>query len=141
MNFEHLPRWADTDRISRDNLEKRVVIQGEGAVTTELWKSAERIFMIKAKRPLSVMIRTFYFPWWNAYIDDRQVDLRKEAGSGAMIVDVPQGNHKLVLRFEDTSVRYYSKIISIISFSGIILCVLILKRKREISNGEELGES
>ena len=141
MNFEHLPRWVSTDKISRDSLEERVAIHSEGEVRTVSWKSAERIFIIAAKRPLTIMIRTFYFPGWKAYVDDRHVALRTETGSGAMIVDIPQGNHKLVLRFEDTPIRYYSKIISIVSFSVILLGVLISKRRGKISNEEEHYES
>ena len=134
LNFEHLPRWVSKEKISRDNLEERVTIRGEGGVKIVEWKSAERIFEITAQRLLTARIRTFYFPGWNAYVDDMHVAIRKEGGSGAMLVDIPRGNHRLVLQFEDTPIRYYSKIISLISFFGIFLVALVSKRREDLSN-------
>jgi hypothetical protein len=38
-----------------------------------------------------------------------------DGDSGSIIVEVPEGKHKVELIFDDTSVRYYAKVVSIIS--------------------------
>jgi hypothetical protein len=141
FNAEYLPRWVSEDNISGHKLDERVTIHGEGEVKIVAWKSAERILAINAQRPLKARIRTFHFPGWNAYIDDMHVAIQTERGSGAILIDIPRGNHKLVLRFEDTPIRYYSKIISIISFPALFLVALFSKRRENLSNQKEHHES
>lgn len=141
FNSEYLPMWVSEENISRDKLNERVTIHGEGEVKIVAWKSAERILSINAKRHSSARIRTFYFPGWNAYLDDMHVAIQTERGSGAILVDIPRGNHKLVLRFEDTQIRYYSKIISIISFPALFLLALFSKRRENHSNQKEHHEN
>jgi len=132
FNYEYLPRWVSEDHISGDKLDERVTINGEGEVNIVAWKSQERIIAISAESPLSARVQTFYFPGWKAYVDDMQTAVQTEKGSGAMLVAIPQGNHKLVLRFEDTPVRYYSKFLSIVSLFSMVILILFSKRKNKL---------
>ena len=126
-----LPAYVDIDAIDKnDEVKEKVVIKrGGGKVVLQKWESAERIIEILAQQPLIVRIRTFNFPGWKAYIDSKQTEIKTEDGTGAMILDIPKGTHTLVLRFEDTPVRYYSKIVSLFSLFGIVLFMLFFKRK------------
>jgi uncharacterized membrane protein len=130
FNSEYLPRWVSEEHISGDKLDERVTIHGEGEVNIVAWKSEERIFAVNAKRPLTARIRTFYFPGWKAYVDGVETEIKTEKDVGAMLLDIPEGRHKLVLKFEDTSIRYYAKFLSLVSLVSMVVLVLFSKRKK-----------
>ena len=132
----HVPVGVDIDRLDKndDLRERAIAVEGEGKADVAAWRSAERVIEISAQTPLTLRIRTFNFPGWKAYIDDAQAEIKIEEGTRAMLVDIPEGNHTLVLRFEDTPIRYYSKIISlgslfVIAFISLFSGVLLNKKR------------
>jgi uncharacterized membrane protein YfhO len=100
------------------------LIKGEGKVEIVAWKTAERSIEMNANSPIILRIRTFYFPGWRAYIDDQETSLRKEDGTGAIIIEVPEGHHSLKLVFADTPVRCYPKIIALVSFLAVFVILI-----------------
>jgi uncharacterized membrane protein YfhO len=124
LTREHLPAWVDIYKIDNKNdidQEKTTIIEGEGKTEINVWKSAERIIDINADSPLNLRVKTFYFPGWRAYIDNQETDIKKEDGTGAIIIEVPSGHHTLKLVFADTPIRYYSKIIALVSFISVFI--------------------
>jgi hypothetical protein len=124
LTSEHLPAWVDIHKIDNQNdmdQQKTVIIEGAGKAENIFWKSAERIIDINADSPLKLKVKTFYFPGWRAYIDNQATNIRKEDGTGALIIGVPSGHHSLKLVFADTPIRYYSKIMTLISFLAVIV--------------------
>jgi len=121
-----LPALVDIDRVDRNDARKeRVIItNGRGKTGLSKWKSGERMIEISADTPVSLRIRTFNFPGWKAYVDGMQTVIKTEKGVGAMLVDIPVGKHTLILRFEDTPIRYYSKIISLVSLLVMVFLAL-----------------
>jgi hypothetical protein len=125
QNFEHLPIWLDRDRIDRSDFkDKTLVINGEGRADVVTWRSAERVISIQAAKPLTLRVRTFYFPGWRAYVDGVETPIKTEEESGAMLINVPLGTHTMKLTFEDSPIRYYGKIISL--FSAVVLVFVTL---------------
>jgi len=126
-----LPGSADINRIDKDtDFGKRaLIIKGEGKAETVAWKSAERIIEIAASQPILLRIRTFNFPGWKAYIDGIETEIKTEEGYGTILVDIPVGKHVLELRFKDTPIRRYSKIISLFSFFMMVLFVFLKTRR------------
>ena len=124
-----LPASVDMDTIKNGSSGERVmIITGAGKATISEWKSAERIIDIEAHENLLLRIRTFDFPGWKAYMDGRQTKIMTEKGTGAILIRSEPGRHILELRFTDTPVRYYSKIISVASLFVITLLALFYKR-------------
>jgi uncharacterized membrane protein YfhO len=73
----------------------------------------------------------FYYPGWKAIIDERNTHILIEKISGAMLIKVPEGDHILTLKFEDTTLRHFSKVISLVScFIMVLLIVVPLKKKK-----------
>jgi len=133
-NYEHLPIWVNIEKISKNiKQEKLLISEGEGRTKTMKWNSAERVIEITAQTPLTLRVRTFNFPGWNAYIDTVRTEIRTEEGTGAMLVAIPEGNHTLLMKFEDTPIGYYSKIISSVSFFIMVILVLIPKKTNRTS--------
>ncbi len=85
------------------------------------WKSAERVIAMTADEPLTIRIQTFNFPGWTAFIDSTQNDRTTESGSGALLISIPEGAHLIDLRFKDTSIRYYAKLMTLFSVFLLIL--------------------
>jgi hypothetical protein len=129
---EHLPAGVDIFRIAgdKDFKEKVTITEGDGDAKVVSWKSAERVIDIIANKPSTVRIRTFNFPGWTAYIDGAQTQMNTEEGTKAMLINIPEGKHTLTLKFVDTPVRHYSKIISLVSFIVMVFLSFISKKIR-----------
>ena len=114
---DHQLPWVETCLLDKKSgyLKKLDIIQGEGNVEAVVWKTAERVFHAEAAQPMVLRIRTFNFPGWNTYLDDRLTKIKMEDKTGAILVDVPKGVHRIKLIFGDTPVRYYGKVISLVS--------------------------
>lgn len=67
-----------------------------------------------------VRINTYYFPGWTAYVDGKRTVLQTDE-SGLIALDVPEGRHRILLKFEDTPVRKFSTILSIFAFMVLAL--------------------
>lgn len=130
-SLEHLPSWVDINRINKedDETEKIIILEGKGEYKITSWLNVHRIIKFNAAQPLRIRIRTFNFPGWTAYLDGVQTSIKSEEGTGAIIVDVPSGQHTLELLFRDTPIRFYSKIISVASFILLIFFLLYDKLK------------
>ena len=127
------PKWVDEGKIDKDeDITHTVIIQrGKGITEIAEWQSAERVIKANAQTALTLRIRTFYFPGWRAYLDGVETPIKRHENIGAMLVSIPRGIHTLVLKFEDTPIRYISKLITVFSlFVVIILSFLSGKMKR-----------
>jgi uncharacterized membrane protein YfhO len=62
-----------------------------------------------------VTFYTQYYPGWRAYLDGREVAVVPEGDLGWMTVEVPGGEHVLLLRFEDTPVRVAGTLITLLT--------------------------
>jgi hypothetical protein len=133
-----LPIWVDIEKIDKnEDIKQLVAIQeGRGRVEVLAWQSAERVIAITAEEPLTVRIRAFNFPGWKAFVDSKQTGIQTEDGTGAIILDIPKGTHTLVLKFEDTPVRFYAKLVSLVMLVLVSFFLIVdrLKSKRHSAN-------
>jgi hypothetical protein len=130
-NTAHMPIGIDIAIItSNDNREKITLLTGKGNFDVVLWQSAERIIEMTAQQSVILRIRTFNFPGWKAYVDGVPTEIITEELTGAMLINVPTGKHRLVIKFEDTPIRYYSKVISLVSLLGIVSMLALCKKKK-----------
>ncbi len=135
MTTEHMPAGVISDNIAL-NLNKHtgnVEIKGNGNAQELKWKSAERVIDLRADGPISVRIRTFNFPGWEAYLDNLPTGIRTETRSGAIVLDVPNGRHTLKLIFKDTSPRLAGKTITAISIALSLLVITLDKIRSKIA--------
>jgi len=133
--MEYAPIWAGNIKkiMSEAKNEKVSVISGTALTDIVEWKSEKRVININASTSSLIRIATFYYPGWEAYIDNMRTEIKTEKGVGAMLIDIPEGRHIVVLKFEDTPLRYYAKIISLISFCIVVLLALFIRKTTQKS--------
>lgn len=133
---DHKLPWVDINKLDKmSGYEKKLdIAEGQGRAQAVVWKSAERVIDAQAAQPMVLRIRTFNFPGWKAYLDGRGIDIRTEDKTGVILVDVPKGSHRIKLIFGDTPVRFYGKVISLLSIISLLMVVLLYElRKRSIT--------
>ncbi len=131
---EHLPSGVDLGKLDKDGdpAEKASIISGTGRVEIAAWKSAERVMQIAVDEPVVLRVRTFNYPGWTAYIDGAHGEIRTEKGTDAILVNVPRGRHTIILRFVDTPVRFFSKVLSLLAFFMISFAAFLSGRSPTI---------
>ncbi|MBS1238505.1 MAG: hypothetical protein H6R39_165 [Deltaproteobacteria bacterium] len=130
-SIDHQLPWVDVKILDKKSgFEKKLnILEGKGRTQAVEWKSAERIIDAEAFQAMVLRIRTFNFPGWKAYLDGREIGIKSEDKTGMILVDVPEGTHRIKLVFEDTAVRFYGKVVSLLSVLSLLLFGLLGKRK------------
>ena len=103
------------------------IIEGEGVIKSYNVKNGFREYQIEADTSLRLADYTFYFPGWNVYVDgvSTPMEFQDPNYRGVITYKIPEGNHSVVLKFEETRISQYSIIISIFaSFSFIVWIVM-----------------
>ena len=89
---------------------------------------------VTVRQPTDVLFRIRYFPGWRAYLDGKAVETTIRPPQGLMAVSVPAGEHRVLLRFEDTPLRRGSKIISLLGVVIVAGLLVWARMERRRSN-------
>jgi uncharacterized membrane protein len=137
--YEYTPLWVkDVKIISSDTDHERVsVISGTALFDVTEWNAERRIINIKSATDVLMRISTFYYPGWKASLDNKKTPIRIEPETGAMLIDVPEGEHTLLVEFGDTPIRYYSKFVSLTFLFIMIVWVLLARMTSRTANPEK----
>lgn len=121
--------WANYSQNYPVKTKQYTIIGGQGTVSAHL-SNSWRKYSIDARTEMQLLDYTFYFPGWKAYVDGAQVPIEFQDINyrGLIEYNVPPGKHTVLLKFEDTKVRLFGKLLTVFSF--IIFLVLIFERKR-----------
>lgn len=106
------------DKVNRSTLP-------EGAEVTVLdhGPNHDRFRVVTPER-FVLRLYTFHFPGWRAYVDGREAEIELARPEGFITLWVPQGEHTVTLRFEDTPVRELGSVVSagtLVLFLGTFL--------------------
>lgn len=109
------------------------------------YKELERSFtkhsyIIYAKTNVKIRENTFYFPGWTIYANEKEIPLkfRDQNNYGIITFELPKGLHIVELKFLDTEVRFYSKLISGFFIAGSIFYILFTVIKKSTQK-KQLG--
>ncbi len=117
-DLDYFPRGAV--RFSNIEIKDKVeVVRGNAQVSIMAEKSTFIGFETDGDASL-LRINIYYFPGWTAYVDGKRTVLKTDE-SGLIALDIPEGRHKILLKFEDTPVRKFSTILSIFAFMVLAL--------------------
>lgn len=132
---EYLPVWVRADRseiplppLSPQALEPRGFESPRVAVIKEgyLWYELG----VKSAKSTTLRFHIFYFPGWQGYVDKKKVDTYPGGEFGLVTLDVPPGEHQLLLRFEGTRERKLGSALSLVTFVLLIPALLKYSPKR-----------
>lgn len=96
-------------------LRKAEILKGKGTVTTIRHGGRSEEVEVRAETDVTLLFYTYYYPGWRAYVDGKPVPIRPEGKYGLIALEVPKGQHRVLLRFEDTPLRFWSQILSLAS--------------------------
>ncbi len=116
MVSEDKPLTTKVDYESLPRREERIIVGSKGYGTT-----FEKV-IFQAREEGRITFNTFYYPGWRAYLleseegpIERELEIVPHGTWGKITVTVPEGDHYLLLRFEDTPVRVVGKYITALS--------------------------
>jgi hypothetical protein len=93
-----------------------------------------RTYATRASVESDIRLKPLYFPGWTAWIDGKEAPVRPGIG-GHIQLSVPAGQHEIELRFGDTWVRWFGKVISALSLL-IWLGLLFWAKRTKLPTGE-----
>jgi len=95
------------------------ITTGQGQVETLHHGGASDKVRVVATEPVTLQFYTYYYPGWQVTLDGRPIPHRYESPYGLITVDVPVGEHILLLRMGSTPVRTLASVVS-----GVALIVI-----------------
>ena len=103
--------------------------------TVEILRAGGASDKVRVFSPQGTELRflTYYFPGWRVYLDDERLPneaLRPGPVYGLLTVDVPPGEHDLLLRWGDTPLRLTGKILTLLCLVGAGALVMVGSRAR-----------
>lgn len=119
---EYLPIWVKKPP-TRAPEEK---IETEAEVTIQEYKTHKRSFLVKTSEPAQVQINTVYFPGWQVKVDGQPVGIDYQ-NNGLLVFEVPAGEHQVLAKFGETTVR---KIADVITLASLVFAGFLFLRRR-----------
>lgn len=97
-------------------------------IALEKYSSVERAFTISSRDAISISLRSFYFPGWQAFIDGAPVATFPATPMGLVSTLVQNGQHRVDFKWQDTLPR---QIGAYVTFAGILILLVLIIRRRE----------
>lgn len=98
--------------LAGEPLTKAHVLEGQAEIQMLYYGAGTVEVLVQGETPATVEFYTYYFPGWRATIDGEEAAIRPSGTYGLIAVDVPAGQHRVRLHFEDTPVRTAGKALS-----------------------------
>ena len=101
-------------------------------------------YLVVSSEPFTVQFNTFHFAGWKAFVDSQPVPINPSYPQGLITFDVPAGERRIVVRFEDTPVRALANIISgaaLVVMVGVTVPLVLRQKKRDRFTPEDVQEN
>ncbi|TKJ30719.1 MAG: hypothetical protein CEE40_04295 [Chloroflexi bacterium B3_Chlor] len=137
--LEYLPAWVQIPReefflpLEKPPLTPALLQSGDiPSIVLNRQAPLSKALDIEASSETRLSFHIFYFPGWQFYVDGRRVPTFASGPLGLVTTDVPQGQHRVLLRFETTSARTIGIAISLVSVILLTLLGLVLIERRKL---------
>jgi len=118
------PRPYTSAWVERGTRNRVEVLSGQATARLTRRRATTQTWEVMAGDPgATIVLPTLYWPGWAAAVDGQEANGRPAAGSGLITVDVPAGEHTLVLSLKRTPVRLAGEGLSLAAMviAGIVL--------------------
>ncbi len=126
ITYEWLPRDVNprpytSEQVTTPGAPPRAfAIEGELVSARETaHRSTRRAWQIDAATPATLVFPLLYWPGWSAALDGAPIPIRAAHSSGRVQVDVPPGQHTIVLQLGNTPLRLAAQAISLLA---LLIC-------------------
>ncbi len=100
--------------------------QGKAAVS---WRGTDEVYLEASVGPgQSVLLQETYDPAWRAYENGTPLAIHPDPFMGFMLIDVPEGNHSIRLRFETPFENRVGQAILFLTLA--VLAVIVFPRRK-----------
>jgi hypothetical protein len=105
--------------LAGEPLQVAAIISGKGTVETLRHGGASDEVLVKADEPATLQFYTYDYPGWQVTISGNPASHRHEPPYGLVTVDVPEGEHRVVLRMGSTPPRRIGSVISLLAATAM----------------------
>jgi len=107
-----------------DKVNRATVPQGAHVDVLEHTPTHDR-FQVVTPKGFRLRLYTFFFPGWRAYVDGTAVDIEVGRPEGFITLHVPEGEHTVLVRFEDTWPRRLGWLVAGLGLAALIAAVVL----------------
>lgn len=109
--------------------ESASLVEGEGTLKTELVDYTTRRYTVDTVSDSRIVVYTFYFPGWQLLVNGQphQIEFQDNLYRGVMTFRLSPGHHLVELKFGDTNLRLFGKLLTVGTAAAII--VLLISKK------------
>ena len=102
------------------------IINGDGNVLSLSRTPIKHEYIVYTKSILKLKENTNYFPGWTLKVNNKlqKINYRERNHEGKMVFMLSPGLYHVIFTFEDTPIRYYSKIIS--GITALLLAMILV---------------
>lgn len=125
LTKDYLPIWVD-------NITDQPVLSpyakiGEVKINGFTRHSSSAEFKIKVQEDAQVVVPIAYFPGWEVKVNKRKISQNEPTNLGLINFNLPVGEYLINLNFENTYIRSFSNLISLLSIFVVALMLLNTK--------------
>ncbi|MBI2327929.1 hypothetical protein HYU92_06455 [Candidatus Curtissbacteria bacterium] len=123
-----MPKWTRALPAENDRPINEIKIETDSAeINSATLKAHLKEYVVQVKKPTMARFYTHYFPGWKVFIDGREVRANYDNVYGYMDVAIPTGSHQVKLSFENTPIRTFANLLTII-FAAVALSFILSGR-------------
>ena len=90
-------------------------------LNVERWTGDTKVFSSASSVPIVAALRLLTYPPWQVTVDGAPVRVESEAETGQMLVAIPAGTHRVVVKFGITWERELGKVVSGLFFIALLI--------------------
>lgn len=124
---EYLPIWVKEQKPQRANNKIQLP---ESAIKNLNIRPTLYTATIKSDTATNVEVNSIYFPGWQVKVDNRITPISLVDDFGLINFQLPQGEHKVIIKYTETPVHTAADLISIGSLASAGISFFILWRKQ-----------
>lgn len=104
------------------------LLSGDGTIKILQEKPALLLSQVNCSRGCQLQVNVYSFPGWRAYLNGVSLPLLPAAATATYTVEIPKGEHELLVRLERTPLRGLSELLTAIAW--VIFIIGVVQRKR-----------
>lgn len=133
------PENADSPLITQylegQPLQKAAIAAGSGEILEQESGGLFARARVRSAAPITLRFYTHFFPGWRATMDGQPVPIRPDGPNGLIALDVPPGEHEVIVRFGSTPPRVAGVILSGVGLVVILLLIAVERKRSEHVDG------